>query len=98
LIRDNKATLIQSAEDFVRAMCWDVKATPSPEAIQRTLFPDLSADECAIVSKLEEGSQQINSLVVATDIPVNRMNSLLFEMEMKGIISLQAGGIYKLLT
>nr|MBP6069769.1 DNA-protecting protein DprA [Bacteroides sp.] len=56
------------------------------------------ADECAIVSKLEEGSQQINSLVVATDIPVNRMNSLLFEMEMKGIISLQAGGIYKLLT
>jgi DNA processing protein len=98
LIRDNKATLIQSAEDFVRAMCWDVKATPSPEAIQRALFPDLSADECAIVSKLEEGSQQINSLVVATDIPVNRMNSLLFEMEMKGIISLQAGGIYKLLT
>lgn len=98
LIRDNKATLIQSAEDFVRAMCWDVKATSSPEAIQRTLFPDLSADECAIVAKLEQGSQQINSLVVATDIPVNRMNSLLFEMEMKGIISLQAGGIYKLLT
>ena len=40
---------------------------------------------------------QINTLVVDTNIPVNRMSALLFELEMKGVLRVLAGGIYRLL-
>ncbi|WP_321334186.1 DNA-processing protein DprA [uncultured Bacteroides sp.] len=98
LIRDNKAILIQSAEDFVRAMCWDAELHPSKgENVQRLLFPDLNDEEQLVVSLLEKGDQQINTLVVTTDIPVHKMNSILFELEMKGVIRVLAGGMYQLL-
>ena len=98
LLRDNKATLIQSAEDFVRAMCWDAESqSKKSEGVQRVLFPDLSDEEQAIVSILEKGDQQINTLVVATNIPVHKINAILFELEMKGVVRVLAGGMYQLL-
>ena len=38
---------------------------------------------------------QINTLVIDTNIPVNRMSALLFELEMKGVIRALAGGVYR---
>ncbi len=99
LIRSNRASLIQTAEDFVKAMCWErdssaTKASP----VQRQLFPDLTNEEQMIVDILQKnGSQQINTLVVETNTPVNRMTAILFEMEMKGVIRALAGGVYQLL-
>ncbi|KAA6350459.1 hypothetical protein EZS27_002186 [termite gut metagenome] len=97
LIRDNKAMLIQSAEDLVQTMGWNVP-TRKTEHIQRNLFPDLSEDEKQIVSLLEkQGDMQINQLVVTSDIPVQKINAILFELEMKGVLSALAGGMYRLL-
>lgn len=99
LIRDNKAALLLSAEDFVRSMAW-LPAAPStqPQAVQRNLFPDLTGEEQQVVALLgERGNQQINTLVVITDIPVHRMNAILFELEMKGVVRVLAGGMYQLL-
>ena len=100
LIRDNKASLLLSAEDFVKSMGWDEGAHGvKPKAVQRNLFPDLSEDEQRIVDILQrQGNQQINTLVVEADIPIHKMNALLFEMEMKGVVKALAGGIYKLLS
>lgn len=98
LIRDNKATLITSAKDFIKAMGWD-ENNKKPPIIQRRLFLDLSEEEQHIINKLQnipEG-MQINTLVVETNIPVNQMSVLLFELEMKGIIRTLAGGIYQLI-
>lgn len=99
LIATNRATLIQSADDFVKAMCWDadsVAGTSIP--VQRQLFPDLTDDEQRIVDILQKnGDQQINMLVVEADIPVNKMSALLFELEMKGVVRALAGGMYQLL-
>lgn len=100
LIRDNKAALIQNAEDLIKAMCWEV-STPCSESkpIQRQLFPDLTEEEQKIVSILQkEESIQINNLVVEANIPVNRMSALLFELEMKGLVRVMAGGMYRLLA
>lgn len=99
LIRDNKAALLQSATDFVQAMGWNpASQCPKTEYVQRTLFPDLSGEEQRIVDILQEaGDQQINALVVRTDIPVHQMNALLFELEMKGVVRVLAGGMYRLL-
>lgn len=99
LIRDNKAILIQSAEDFVKAICWDADSqTAKPVSVQRSLFLDLSADEQQVVDLLtERGELHINTLVVETGLPVHRMNALLFELEMKGVVRVLVGGVYRLL-
>ena len=98
LIRDNKAALLQSAEEFVKAMNWDSHLS-KPEAVQRMLFPDLSEEEERVVAILSrQGELHINTLVVEADIPVHRMSSLLFELEMKGIVKALVGGSYRLLS
>lgn len=99
LIRDNKAALLLSAEDFVKAMCWDASSqSRKAENVQRNLFPELSEEEQRIVSLLQaQGALQINTLVVEADIAVHKMNAILFELEMKGVIRILAGGMYQLL-
>ena len=100
LIRNNRASLLLSAEDFVQAMGWNAPVAASEKAnIQRSLFLDLSDEEQKIVAILErQGNLQINSLVVEADIPVHKINAILFELEMKGVIRVLAGGMYQLLT
>lgn len=44
------------------------------------------------------GDLHINTLVVETNIPVNRMSTLLFELEMKGVVKALVGGVYRLLV
>lgn len=99
LIRDNKASSLLSAEDLVKAMGWSTEVHPAKAAhVQRSLFLDLSDEEQRVVHLLEkQGDLQINALVVGTDIPVHKMSALLFELEMKGVVRVLAGGVYQLL-
>ena len=79
-------------------MCWDADSKAVPVAVQRQLFVDLTEDEQLVVDILQEnGDSQINSLVVEADMPVNKMNTILFELEMKGVVRVLAGGMYQLL-
>ena len=92
--------MIQSAEDFVNAMGWSTSVSQSSKSnVQRELFPELSEEEEKIVLILQKYPDgiQINALVVEANVPINRMSSLLFEMEMKGLVRALAGGIYRLL-
>ena len=102
LIRNNGAALITSAEDFVEAMGWqtDAQLQQAKDAgIERTLFLNLSDDEQAIVEVLDQlGDQQLNVLSVKTNIPVGELTSILFQMEMKGVVRSLAGGNYHLLN
>lgn len=99
LIRDNKASLLMSAEDFVKAMGWEnTSHAAKPESVQRSLFLDLTNEEQTIVDILkQQGDMQINALVVETNIPIQKISAILFELEMKGVIRVLAGGIYRLL-
>jgi DNA processing protein len=97
LIKNNKASLILSVEDFVEAMGWI--AHKPKEVVQRELFPDLTEEEKKVVDLMQQLSDgiQINTLVVEANIPINRMSALLFELEMKGVVRALAGGVYRLL-
>jgi DNA processing protein len=98
LIQDNKAALIQSAEDFVKAICWDSAGqTKKPENVQRLLFPDLTEEEKKVVTLLSDNeSMQINELMIAAEIPINRINVTLLGLEMKGVVRALAGNVYRL--
>ena len=101
LIRDNGATLITSAEDFVKDMRWQDDATlmrAKQQGIERCLFPELAPEEELIVQILSRTNDlQINIISVKSNIDISRLTSLLFQMEMKGIIRTLAGGMYHLL-
>lgn len=101
LIRDNGASLISNAQDFVKAMGWeDEKCLEDAkmEGIERQLFPNLSPEEQKIVDTLQKTNDlQINILTVRTGIPISRITALMFSLEMKGVVKNFAGGMYHLL-
>ena len=102
LIRDNGAQLITSADDLIAAMGWQSDQQlrqARKEGIERTLFQDLSPEEQLIVDSLSRiGDCQLNQLAVETNINVSQLTALLFQMELKGMVRLLAGGNYHLIT
>lgn len=100
LIRDHKAQLVSSAADFVHALGWETdlkRMQVTRHGIERQLFPQLSNEEQAVVQALEKlNDQAINQLSLTANIPISRLTVLLFQLEMKGILKLLAGGCYHL--
>ncbi len=68
------------------------------EGIERTLFPELSVEEAAVVDVLRGGNDmQINMLSVKSGVPIGALTAMLFELEMKGVVRTMAGGMYHLI-
>lgn len=101
LIRDNGASLISDASDFVKAMGWEDEARRQQalaDGIERNLFPDLTPEEQQVVCQLQQTNDlQLNTLSVKTGIPIGQLTALLFQLEMKGVVKPLAGGMYHLL-
>lgn len=99
-IRDNKAMLLTSAEDFVKAMGWEddaLRIEAQKRGIERQLFPNLTHEQQRIVDVLSECNDlQLNQLAVKTGIPIGEITSILFQMEMMGVVKPMAGGNYHL--
>ena len=101
LIRDNKAALITSAADLVKALGWQDDATLAQarrQGIEPQLFPELTADEQAVADTLaKDGDLQVNTLSARTGLPVGTLSAVMFTLEMKGVVRLLAGGMYHLI-
>ncbi len=99
-IRENKAMLLTSVEDFVKAMGWEddaLRIEAQKKGIERQLFPDLSPEQQRIVDVLTKSNDlQLNQLSVKTGIPIGDITSILFQMEMMGVVKPMAGGNYHL--
>ena len=56
-------------------------------------------EEQAVVSLLQQTNDlQLNILSVKTGFPIGKLTSLLFQLEMKGVVKPLAGGMYHLLS
>ena len=101
-IRENKAMLLTSVEDFVKTMGWEddaLRIEAQKKGIERQLFPDLSPEQQRIVDVLTKSNDlQLNQLSVKTGIPIGDITSILFQMEMMGVVKPMAGGNYHLLN
>lgn len=99
-IRENKAMLLTSVEDFVKAMGWEddaLRIEAQKKGIERQLFPDLSPEQQRIVDVLTKSNDlQLNQLSAKTGIPIGDITSILFQMEMMGVVKPMAGGNYHL--
>lgn len=99
LIKSNKASLIENADDLMRFMNWEKQDTKVPQNVQTTLFLDLTNDEQEIVSALRQFSDglQMNELAIKLEMPVSKLSSMLLEMEFKGMLKCLPGNMYKII-
>jgi len=97
LIRQNKAALITSAEDLIRALCWENPQQPMNAPVQIPIsFPEDSAYQ-KIVSHFQDKKEiHINELARLAETPVYELSSILFDLEMEGVLKILPGGIYRL--
>lgn len=100
LIRTSRAALITSAQDLVDLMGWDTEPERKQrlaQGIQPELFPQLTAQEQQVLDALR-GSERVhlNHLAQVTSMPVGTLSSTLFGLEMKGLVRMLAGGMYRL--
>ncbi|NDP22898.1 MAG: DNA-protecting protein DprA [Paludibacter sp.] len=99
LIRSNKASLIESANDLLQFMNWEKQESASISFIQTALFMDLSDEEQEIAGKLRQSPDgiQLNELAIQLEKPVSKISSLLLEMEFKGIVKCLPGNLYRII-
>ncbi len=91
LIKSQQAILLENAEDFVRAMNWDVKEQVS----QQQLAVDLSENEQEIVSLLSLNQLHIDTIVAKLGWSFSKVANELLQAEFKGLITSLPGKIYK---
>ncbi len=99
LIKQQKAAMIESAEDLILTMNWDSrekKQTP----VQTAIFDNLSPLEEQLLHLLrqEPDGLHINLLVIETALPYVEITTTLLQMEMAGLVRSLPGGIYRVLV
>ena len=97
LIRKNQAQLVTSAADIIDAMHWEQQTTTAPPR-QADLFPELTADESALIGTLRRAAADLPlaDLAAALQWPVARVMSTTFALEMKGLLTTMPGSIFHL--
>ena len=99
LIRDNKASLIQSAEDLINAMCWPNPLENKNKPVQKEMFINLSEEEQMVINCLKDvDDKPINMIVNETGLTYSRVSVLMFELELKGVVKVLGGARYHLLS
>ena len=99
LIKNNKASLIESADDLLKIMNWEKTDSISIANVQTTLFQDLSEEEQGIVSTLRQHTEgvQVNEMALKMVKPISKISSLLLELEFKGLVKCLPGGMYRII-
>jgi DNA processing protein len=97
LIRSNKASLVESADDLCRFMNWENRGIKGETAVQTSLFLELTDEEQQLISFLRQHTEgvQVNSLAVSMKMPFSKITALLLEMEFKGLVKCLPGNVYK---
>lgn len=96
LIRHQQAQLICSADELIEEMGWDVKAGKQT-SLDEALFMNLSQEETAIVEVLssQEDGLHINAIAEQTGLSYPDVASLLFSLEMNGLVRALPGSRYR---
>ena len=97
LIRYNKAHLLQSADDIVKLLNWDLPIKPQ-KAKQQKLFVELNEIEQKIYDFLLVNNQQLLDIIaVETQIPIYQLAPILLQMELKGVVKPLPGKLFELI-
>ncbi|WP_397445147.1 DNA-processing protein DprA [Polaribacter sp. R77954] len=95
LIKNNKAHLLNTPNDVVKLLNWDLKEKTKPP-IQKQLFVELNQNEQKVYDYLQNNGKQLLD-VIALDcaIPLFQLSSILLQMELKGVVKPLPGKMFE---
>ena len=97
LIKMNKAGILTSAQDLIDALNWETTSRQQVAA-QRQLFVELNPEEQKVYDYLlKNGKQYLDSIALECQIPVYKMATLLFNLEMKGVLRPLQGKLFEVI-
>jgi DNA processing protein len=95
LIKRNKAALIESVVDLIEYMGWETNAIPR----QQVLLIDLTDEEKRVVELLRSGEIITTDIAaIELDMTVQAINSLMLNLEFKGVLKSLPGNRFKLIS
>lgn len=95
LIKRNKAAILTSAQDLVEMLNWNVESK-TPKPIQKQLFVELNETEQIIYDFLfENGKELLDIIAMSCDLPIHKTTTVLFNLEMKGVVKPLPGKLYE---
>lgn len=93
LIQNNQAYLIRDAKDILNYFSLIIR--PKPKQVE--LFIDLNDEEQLIYDYLKEnGRQQVDKIGLDLKIPVFKLNSILLNLELKGVVKPLSGKFFEI--
>ncbi len=96
LIKTNVAALIESASDLEYLLGWETSDNKK-QPLQQHLFIELSDEEKALTEILKrEGKMFIDLISRESQFPVNKVSSLLLNLEFKGVVEGLPGKMYRI--
>ena len=98
LIKEDKAHLINDAEDLIRVMGWQTRTMPKEGRQTQIigLLDDLTPSQQRLMELLQEAEDgmHINLLVMESELPYSDVSSDLMILELEGHVKSLPGGVY----
>ncbi len=93
LIKTNRAALMENANDLIYSLSWEAKKTNK----QAEIFVELTKEEEKIVEVLKNQEiVNVDNISYETNLPINKILSLLFNLEFNNVVKALPGRMYKL--
>jgi DNA processing protein len=95
LIKNNKAAILTSAKDLIEMLNWESPLNVK-KPIQKQLFIELTDNEQLLYDFLaQNGKELIDLISLNCKLPIHQTTSLLFNLEMKGMVKPLPGKLYE---
>jgi len=94
LIRRDAAHLLDSPEEFMKMMGWEL--AKKEEAVQTSLFVDLDPKEKNLVAAMSRDPRSVDIIAVESAMPMSEVSALLLGLEFKGMVRTFPGKRYAL--
>ena len=94
IIKNNKATLLLSADDIRYVMRWDTQTKTIPKQLK--MFRDFSDDEKMILNLYENVDiKNLDDIITETRLSSSKIASILLSLEFDGIVKALPGKRYQ---
>lgn len=94
LIKTNRANMVETGEDVIRHMMWDVAEKVT---VQTDLFPELEVEEKALIDQFSAGEKKrIDEISEESNLSVGELSLHLLQLELKGLLKSHPGKYYSL--
>ncbi len=96
LIKQNKATLIENAEDLLYAMQWQDQKKLNQKSKQIPLQIKLNEEEDLVFRQfLNKPSAHLDEICQTTELPVSKVAAILLQLEFSNLVKSKPGKMYE---